>query len=30
VLADAGTRALKATLSLTVPGYIDPEVLEGR
>lgn len=30
VLADAGSKALKQTLSLTVPGYIDPEVLEGR
>lgn len=27
VLADAGTKALKRTLSLDVPGYIDPEVL---
>ncbi|MFM0420055.1 SDR family oxidoreductase [Paraburkholderia aromaticivorans] len=29
VLADAGARALKATLSLAVPGYIDPDILEG-
>lgn len=28
VLADAGSRALKHTLSAAVPGYIDPEVLE--
>ncbi|PMX02325.1 short-chain dehydrogenase [Pseudomonas sp. FW215-R2] len=30
VLADAGTRALKQSLSSKVPGYIDPEVLESR
>lgn len=30
VLADAGTRALKQTLSSRVPAYIDPEVLETR
>jgi NAD(P)-dependent dehydrogenase (short-subunit alcohol dehydrogenase family) len=29
VLADAGSQALKRTLSLAVPGYIDPGVLEG-
>ncbi|WP_233808171.1 SDR family oxidoreductase [Paraburkholderia sp. HP33-1] len=28
VLADAGGRALKQTLSLAVPGYIDPDVVE--
>lgn len=27
VLADAGSRELKASLSATVPGYIDPDVL---
>ncbi|PLP98157.1 SDR family oxidoreductase [Cupriavidus pauculus] len=30
VLADAGSKALKRTLSLAVPGYIDPEVLAGQ
>jgi NAD(P)-dependent dehydrogenase (short-subunit alcohol dehydrogenase family) len=28
VLADVGSRALKQSLSATVPGYIDPEVLD--
>ncbi|MBN3852301.1 SDR family oxidoreductase [Paraburkholderia sp. Ac-20340] len=30
VLADEGSRTLKATLSLPVPAYIDPAVLEGK
>ncbi|WP_208647742.1 hypothetical protein [Cupriavidus lacunae] len=29
VLADAGSNALKRTLSLAVPGCVDPGVLEG-
>lgn len=30
VLADEGSQVLKRTLSLAVPGYIDPDVLEGK